>query len=142
MSSFIHLLRRNRNYRYIWVGQVVSEVGDHFNNIGVFSLALEKTASGPVAAGIMPSRALPVIATGPIAGVLLDRVDRRRVMIWSDLVRAMIALGFILTVGFPRPWLLYTLSTRSCKRTRALLKIKRGISIHQPLAMAIWALIR
>ena len=33
MASFVQLLRGNRNYRYTWIGQVVSEIGDHFNNI-------------------------------------------------------------------------------------------------------------
>ncbi len=43
----------------------------------------------------MLSRALPAIVAGPIAGVLLDRVDRKRIMIVSDLVRAVVALGFM-----------------------------------------------
>ncbi len=40
MSDFTRLLRRNRNYRYTWSGQIVSEVGDHFNNVAVLSLAI------------------------------------------------------------------------------------------------------
>ena len=40
MSAFAQLLRSNRNYRFLWFGQVVSEVGDHFNNIAVMSLAI------------------------------------------------------------------------------------------------------
>jgi hypothetical protein len=38
MTSFVRLLNTNRNYRATWMGQVVSEIGDHFNNIAVFSL--------------------------------------------------------------------------------------------------------
>ena len=51
LSGFSALLRKNRNYRYTWLGQVVSEIGDHFNNIAVFSLALEHTKSGLVVTG-------------------------------------------------------------------------------------------
>ena len=40
MNPFFSLLRKNRNYRNTWIGQVVSEIGDHFNNVAVFSLAL------------------------------------------------------------------------------------------------------
>ena len=47
MSEFLQLLKTNRNYRYTWTGQVVSEIGDHFNNVAVFSLALANTRSGP-----------------------------------------------------------------------------------------------
>ncbi len=110
MSDFVALLRTNRNYRYAWLGQVVSEIGDHFNNIAVFSLALHATGSGLVVSGVMLARAVPAILVGPLAGVLLDRADRRKVMIGSDLVRAVIALGFVLSVHHPAPWLLFLLS--------------------------------
>ena len=53
MREFLQLLRVNRNYRYTWIGQVVSEVGDHFNNIAVFALAMALTGSGLVVTGIM-----------------------------------------------------------------------------------------
>jgi len=98
MISFWQLLSRNRNYRYTWTGQVVSEIGDHFNNIAVFSLALATTKSGLVVSGVMLSRAIPAVLAGPIAGVLLDRLNRKNVMIASDLIRAVVALGFILCV--------------------------------------------
>jgi MFS family permease len=110
MPGLAELLRTNRNYRYTWTGQVVSEIGDHFNNIAVFSLALAVTKSGMVVAGILLARAIPLMFAGPLAGVLLDRMDRKRIMIASDLARAVIAAGFVLTVRWPYPWLLYVLS--------------------------------
>ncbi|HZT32844.1 MAG TPA: MFS transporter [Bryobacteraceae bacterium] len=110
MISFFELLRQNRNYRHTWMGQVVSEIGDHFNNIAVFSLALANTRSGLVVSGVMLSRAVPAVMAGPIAGVILDRLDRKRVMITSDLIRAVVALCFILTVHRKDTWLLYLLS--------------------------------
>jgi predicted MFS family arabinose efflux permease len=110
LSSFSQLLRSNRNYRYAWTGQVVSEIGDHFNNIAVFSLVMQTTGSGLIVSGVMLARAVPAILAGPVAGVLLDRLDRREIMIASDLVRAVVALGFIATVHVPRTWLLLVLS--------------------------------
>lgn len=110
MSDFVRLLRQNRNYRYTWLGQIVSEVGDHFNNVAVLSLAIEETHSGAVIAGLMLSRAIPAVMAGPLAGVLLDRFDRQRIMIASDLVRGVIALGFILAIAYRQTWLLYLLS--------------------------------
>ena len=98
MASFLQVLKNNPNYRYTWMGQVVSEIGDHFNNIAVFSLVLANTHSGLAVSGVMLSRAVPAVLAGPIAGVLLDRLDRKKVMIASDLVRFVVALGFILTV--------------------------------------------
>jgi MFS family permease len=94
----------------MWMGQVVSEIGDHFNNIAVFSLALDHTKSGLVVSGVMLARAIPAVMAGPIAGVLLDRVDRRRIMIVSDLVRFLIALGFIFSIHAKGNWMLYAFS--------------------------------
>ncbi len=110
MSDFARLLSRNRNYRYTWMGQIVSEAGDHFNNVAVLSLAIEKTHSGAVIAALMLSRAIPAVVAGPLAGVLLDRFDRRRIMISSDLIRGVIAIGFIVALGLKQIWPLYALS--------------------------------
>ena len=110
MLSFRQLLAQNRNYRYMWAGQVVSEIGDHFNNIAVFSLALAITKSGLVVSGIMLSRAIPAVLAGPIAGVLLDRLNRKQVMIASDLIRGVVALGFILCLHRRETWLIYLFS--------------------------------
>ncbi len=109
-DSFRHLLRRNRNYRWTWVGQIVSEAGDYFNNVAVLDLALRMTHSGFVVAGVMLSRAIPAVLVGPVAGVVLDRFDRRRIMIASDLIRGVVALGFILAIARHQTWLLYLLS--------------------------------
>ena len=62
MHEFLELLCRNRNYRNMWMGQVVSEIGDNFNNIAVFALAMSLTHSGLVIMGIMLS--LPPTSAG------------------------------------------------------------------------------
>ncbi len=100
MSDFVNLLRHNSNYRNVWLGQVVSEIGDYFNNIAVFSLVIENTGSGLAVAIVMLARAIPAVLAGPIAGVVLDRYDRKRIMIASDLIRAAIAIAFIF--GIPQ----------------------------------------
>jgi MFS family permease len=110
MTSLWALLRHNHNYRNTWLAQVVSETGDYFNNIAVFALVMEKSGSGLVVSGVMLSRAIPAMLAGPVAGVVLDRLDRKQIMIASDLIRAAVALAFLLTIHEPRPWLLYTLS--------------------------------
>jgi len=110
LNAFVSLLGGNRNYRYTWAGQVVSEIGDHFNNIAVFSLAVSHTKSGLVVSGVMLARAIPAMLVGPLAGVVLDRLNRKHVMIASDLIRAVVAMAFILTVRRADTWLLYVLS--------------------------------
>jgi len=110
MTGFGALLVRNRNYRYTWLGQIVSEVGDHFNNIAVLSLAVQETHNGVAVMGVLLSRAIPAVLIGPLAGVMLDRFDRRRIMIASDLIRGFIALGFIYAASQHQAWMLYVLS--------------------------------
>ncbi|MBI5085656.1 MAG: MFS transporter [Acidobacteria bacterium] len=110
MSGFLQILRHNRNYRACWLGQTVSEVGDHFNSIAVLSLALHMTGSGAAVGAVMIARVLPAIAAGPVAGVVLDRMDRRKVMIASDMLRAVVALAHILLLTYRETWLLYALS--------------------------------
>ena len=110
MAGFVDLLRRNHNYRFTWFGQIVSEAGDNFNNVAVLSLAIDKTHNGGVIAALMLSRAIPAVMAGPLAGVVLDRFDRQRIMIASDLIRGVVALGFILAIGRNQVWLMYVLS--------------------------------
>jgi MFS family permease len=110
VTSFRTLLQSNRNYRYLWFGQVVSEVGDHFNTVAVLSLALHVTGKGAAVGGVMIARLIGGIIAAPVAGVVLDRMDRRKVMAASDLARAVVAALFIVTVYYPQQWLLYTLS--------------------------------
>ena len=110
MKAFVTLLRDNRNYRNTWIGQVVSDIGDHFNNIAVFSLAVATTHSGLVVSGVMLARAVPAVLIAPLAGVVLDRLNRKHIMIASDLFRAVVAAGFILTLHHQGTWLLYLLS--------------------------------
>ncbi len=110
MAGFGKLLARNRNYRNLWLGQVVSEIGDHFNTIAVFSLVLQNTNSGFAVSGVMLARAIPMLLAGPLAGVSLDRFDRRKLMLWSDLFRAAIAILFMFAIPADRTWLVYLLS--------------------------------
>ncbi|MDQ3805197.1 MAG: MFS transporter, partial [Acidobacteriota bacterium] len=97
--TYRELLAGNADFRRLWTGQVVSEVGDWLNNIAVLALAIQ--LAGPESVGLAIAvyaiaRHLPLFVFGPVAGVVVDRADRRRVMIAADLARAVLALGFLL----------------------------------------------
>jgi MFS family permease len=101
--TYRELLAGNADFRRLWTGQVVSEVGDWLNNIAVLALAIE--LAGPSSVGLAIAvyaiaRHLPLFVFGPFAGVVVDRADRRRVMIAADLARAFLALGFLLAARF------------------------------------------
>jgi MFS family permease len=97
--TYRQLLAANRDFRHLWTGQVVSEIGDWFNNIAVLALTIQlagKGREGQAVAFYAIARHLPLFLFGPLAGVVVDRVDRRRVMIAADAMRAVLALGFLL----------------------------------------------
>ncbi|HVF41875.1 MAG TPA: MFS transporter [Pyrinomonadaceae bacterium] len=97
--TYRELLSSHADFRRLWAGQVVSEVGDWLNNIAVLALAIQlagATGVGLAVALYAVARHLPLFIFGPVAGVVVDRVSRRRVMIAADLARAALALGFLL----------------------------------------------
>ena len=96
--TYRRLLAANADFRRLWTGQVVSEVGDWLNNIAVLALTIQLAGpgrEGQAVALYAVSRHLPLFLFGPLAGVVVDRADRRRVMIAADCARAVLALGFL-----------------------------------------------
>ena len=110
MGEYIELLRRNRNYRYLWFGNVVSLLGDWFNLLASAELITDITNSGIAISYLFLARFLPMFLFSPLAGVIADRFDRRKVMIVSDLLRAVTVLGFLLVGITGQIWLLYVLT--------------------------------
>ncbi len=97
--TYRELLASNADFRRLWTGQVVSEVGDWLNNIAVLALVIQLTGASGVGLAVALyaiARHLPLFLFGPFAGVVVDRVNRRSVMIAADLVRALFALAFLL----------------------------------------------
>jgi predicted MFS family arabinose efflux permease len=109
-SAYWRLLRDNRNYRLLWIAQVVSELGDWFYALAVYHLLLDLTGGKAQAVALaVVMQVLPQTLVAPTAGVLNDRVSRKAVMIGADLARFLIVLG-MLVVREPRMvWLVYPL---------------------------------
>lgn len=112
--NFRQLLRDNKNIRLLWTGQVVSEIGDWLNNIVVLAMTISfagKGREGLALAVYAMARHVPLFVFGPIAGVIADRFDRRRLMICSDIVRAVLALGFLLASYADSLLMIYVVGT-------------------------------
>ena len=107
MNPYVALLRTNRNFRLLFIGQTISQLGDWFNAVAVFALLLDLTGSATAVAWMMIVQFLPVALVGPIAGVVVDRVDRRRLMIAADIVRGFLILGLLLVRRPGDVWLAY-----------------------------------
>lgn len=105
--SYAQLLRQNRSFRYLWYGQIVSQLGDWFSSITVQALILTYTRDPTSLAWFMIASMLPGLVLGPIAGVVVDRLPRKSVMIGADLLRMVIALGFLLLHDRGSVWVAY-----------------------------------
>ena len=108
--GYIDLLRRNRSFRLLWLGQVVSQMGDWFNTIALYTIILQLTGSGRDVGLLLVARFVPSFFFGPISGVLADRFSRQKIMIISDLLRALVVLGFLLVRRAEHLWIIYVLT--------------------------------
>jgi MFS family permease len=110
MTEYFAFLHVRPKFRALWLAQVISLTGDWFNTIASVIIVNRYTASGLAVGGLFIARALPPFLLGPVAGVVADRFDRRKVLVLSDLLRAGIVLGFLLVDRPERLWLLYVLT--------------------------------
>jgi len=110
IDSYIILVRHNRNYRYLWLSQVVSLMGDWFTLIASASLVANLSGSGMAIGGLFLARMLPPFLFGPLAGVVADRYDRKKILIVSDLLRAAVVVNFLFIQSEANIWLLYVLT--------------------------------
>jgi MFS family permease len=111
MRSYVNLLRANPQYARLWLAQAISLLGDWFNTIVLSALVTRYSANSGLAISLLLlARFLPPLIFSPVAGVLLDRYDRRKILILSDLLRAAIVLGFLLVDSPGELWLIYALT--------------------------------
>src|SRR5437763_12952514 len=81
------LLRRNRDFRLLYAGTLISLVGDWFLSVALLDLVLQLTGSATLASLMLICQSLPVFIFTPLAGHVIDRVDRRKLMIAMDVIR-------------------------------------------------------
>src|SRR5262249_2370421 len=96
VNPYIRILRGNRNFRLLYIGQAISQLGDWFNTVAVYALLLDLTGSATSVAWMMVVQYLPVALVGPAAGVVVDRVNRRSLMITADIVPRCLIFGRLL----------------------------------------------
>jgi predicted MFS family arabinose efflux permease len=102
------LLRRNRDFRALFVASVISLGGDWFLWVAINGLIYEETGKALYVGLAILAQEFAFFLASPIGGVLADRIDRRKLMIACDLARAVICVAFLL-VGAETLWLAYVL---------------------------------
>ncbi len=112
-NKYVALLRDNPDYRKLYSGQIVSLLGDWFEYIAVQTLVFELTQSALAAGLAIIASTLPSFFLIPLAGSMADRFDRRKIMIVTDLLRAMTALSLLLVQTADQIWMVYVFQTLS-----------------------------
>ena len=103
---------QNRNYRLFFTGLAISTSGDWAQRIGQAWLVLELTGSGVLLGTTAALQALPMLVIGPWGGLLADRVDKRRFMLWTQGAQGVLALilGLLTATGVVRVWMVFALA--------------------------------
>jgi len=108
-GAYSRLVRTNENFRRLWLAQIVSEIGDWFYALAIYSLILELTGRAELVALAVVLQVLPTTFISPTAGVINDRISRKKVMIAADLARIVIVLGMLAVRSREMVWLVYPL---------------------------------
>jgi DHA3 family macrolide efflux protein-like MFS transporter len=100
-------LFRNRNFVALWLGQTISFIGDYFYFLAI-PIMVEKLTGSALLVGLsVISSALPMLVLGPIAGVFVDRWDRKRTMVIADITRAVLVLACLVVRTPEQVWIYY-----------------------------------
>ncbi|MGZ6125628.1 MAG: MFS transporter [Myxococcales bacterium] len=111
IGRLVGVLRHNRDFRTLYAANAVSQLGDWFNVVALFSLLLELTGKGEAVALALLTRFVPAFLAGPAAGVLADRVSRRAILVVSDVLRAALVLCLLLIRRPDQVWIAYAVVT-------------------------------
>ncbi len=105
--GYWELIRTNSKYRRLWSATVISMLGEWFNTIALFLLIFKYTESEFLLGILFTVRMLCFALLQPISGLLADRYDRKKIMMWSNIFQIFLALGFLAVDG-PEdiPWML------------------------------------
>ena len=109
VASYARLVRGNRNFRRLWLAQIVSEIGDWFYTLSIYTLLLQLTGHAGSVALALVLQVLPQTFVGPTAGVVNDRLKRKHVMIAADMIRFVVVLAMLFVRSRATVWLVYPL---------------------------------
>ena len=98
---------RNRNFTLMWIGQLISTAGTALSSLAASILVYRQTGSALSVGLMLMATALPSIVVGLVAGVFVDRYDRKRIMIAADVLRALIVFVIPFLVPVNILWLYF-----------------------------------
>jgi MFS family permease len=126
VSPYLSLLRHNPAFTRLYVAQLASFAGDWFATVALLGMALEMTGSSALASLVLALQTGGFAAAAPLAGMVADRLDRRRLMVAADLARIPVALAFLLATGPETLWIAFV----------AVLLLAVGAAFFEPTSSA------
>ena len=109
-KGYLEFFSSNPKYRRLWAASVISLLGEWFNTIALFLLILEYSGSQFLLGILFAVRMLLFGISQPINGLLADRLNRKSLMFWSNVLQIGLALSFLLVDGEEDMWWLITIS--------------------------------
>lgn len=107
LAPYFVLLRRNPAFRRLFVAQLISFAGDWFATVALLGLVLELTGSAAAASLVIVLQTGGFALASPVAGVLADRLDRKKLMVVADFARVPVALALILARSPDTLWICF-----------------------------------
>jgi MFS transporter, DHA3 family, macrolide efflux protein len=110
LSTYTELLRI-RHFRNLWLGQTISRIGDAFYFVGPMFVVKKLFNDDAMVGYVLALESLPYLLLGPVAGAIADRFDRKKIMMWADLMAALVLFAFLAYLfaidGNPPRWPFY-----------------------------------
>ena len=126
LRPYLTLLRGNPAFTRLFAAQLISFAGDWFATVALLGLALQLTGSPAVASLLLVVQTGAFALASPLAGVLADRYDRRRLMVIADLARVPVALAFLFARDPDTLWIAFA----------AVAVLSLGAAVFEPTSSA------
>ena len=126
VRPYLDLLRRNRAFSRLYAAQLISFAGDWFATVAILGLTLDLTGSPAVASLLLVVQTGAFAIASPIAGVLADRFDRRRLMVLADVARVPVAFAFLFARDPETLWIAFA----------AVALLSFGAAVFEPTSSA------
>jgi MFS family permease len=126
LSPYVSLLRANPAFARLYAAQLTSFAGDWFATVALLGLALQLTESSALASLVLVLQTGGFAAASPLAGILADRFDRRKLLVAADVARIPVALAFLLARDPETLWIAFA----------AVLLLAVGAAVFEPTSSA------
>jgi MFS family permease len=101
------ILRKEKSYRRLFYAGIINGIGDRFSQVALLTLILQMTGSGLSVGITLALRMLPFLLFGPISSMIADKLSRKKLLIYTDFSRVLIALSFLWIDNPNDMWIVY-----------------------------------